>query len=179
MRRLNYRYRKNSNRLQGKDYTSPGIYFITICTHESEPLFEEERFHFIVQKAWRAIPQHDHAQHVQLDESIIMPDHLHTILILTSRPQHRQKKKHRNKPSLQPGSVGAIVGNFKSLVSTQINKWRGTPGSKVWLRGYHDRIIRNEKELNATRQYIRNNPIRWAENRDNLDLLLSKMRWVR
>lgn len=179
MRRLNFKYRRNSNRLQGRDYTSPGTYFITICTHQREPLFDEERFHFIAEKTWRAIPQHDHAQHVQLDESIVMPDHLHTILILTSHPQHSQKKKHGNHRSLQPGSVGAIVGNFKSLVTTEINKWRGTPGSKVWLRGYYDRIIRNEKELNAIRQYIRNNPARWAEKRDNLDLLLSRMRRVR
>ena len=176
--RSNFRRRRNSNRLRGWDYTSPGAYFVTICTHHRELLFDEQQFHLIANNAWQAIPQHDHAQHVRLDESVVMPDHLHGILILTSRPQQRKSKK-RNKSSLQPGSVGAIVGNFKSSVTKQINSWRGTPGSKVWLRGYHDRIIRDEKELNAIRQYIRNNPIRWAEKRDNLDVLLAKMRWVR
>ena len=47
--------------------------------------------------------------------------------------------------------------------------------SKLWQRGYYDRIVRNERELNAIREYIRLNPERWAEDRDNLDVVLSRM----
>ncbi|MCK5919816.1 MAG: hypothetical protein KAG66_02675, partial [Methylococcales bacterium] len=56
-----------------------------------------------------------------------------------------------------------------------INSLRGVKGTKVWLRGYWDRIVRDEDELTRVRQYIINNPFRWAENRSDLDTVLSKM----
>ena len=65
---------------------------------------------------------------------------------------------------MQARSLGAIVGNFKSLVARRINALRGTPGERVWQRGYYDRIIRDDRELEAMRTYIRDNPTRWAEN---------------
>jgi len=72
--------------------------------------------------------------------------------------------------------VGAIVGNFKSLVTRRINRLRRTPGERVWQRGYYDRIVRNPRELDAIRRYIRDNPARWAEDCENLDALTRKMR---
>jgi hypothetical protein len=48
----------------------------------------------------------------------------------------------------------------------------------LWQRGYYDRIVRNERELDAIRQYIRDNPRRWQEDRDNLEALVEKMRLV-
>ena len=81
---------------------------------------------------------------------------------------------------LASGSIGAIVGNYKMLVTKRVKAMLKVSGAdmQVWQRGYWERIIRNERELNATREYIRNNPIRWQEDRDNLDRLLSKMRYV-
>jgi REP element-mobilizing transposase RayT len=46
---------------------------------------------------------------------------------------------------------------------------------RIWQRGYYERIIRNERQLNATRNYIEDNPRRWAEDRDNLDALIERM----
>ena len=62
-----------------------------------------------------------------------------------------------------------------TAVTTRINTLRQTKGANVWQRGYYERIIRDENELNATRQYIVNNLARWEEDRDNLDALLAKM----
>ncbi len=76
---------------------------------------------------------------------------------------------------LKSGSIGAIVGNLKSLTARRINNLRHTPGAAVWQRGYYDRIVRNDRELDAIRQYIQNNPQRWADDRENLDNLLNKM----
>jgi REP element-mobilizing transposase RayT len=66
------------------------------------------------------------------------------------------------------------------LVTKRVKAMSKAAGTdlKVWQRGYWERIIRNERELNATREYIRNNPIRWAEDRDNLDSLLAKMNFI-
>jgi hypothetical protein len=77
------------------------------------------------------------------------------------------------------GSLGVVVGRFKTAVSTRINNLRHSWGTAVWQRGYYERIIRYERELQATQQYIINNPARWAEDRDNLDALLAKMNYHR
>ena len=73
------------------------------------------------------------------------------------------------------GSLGVVVGRYKTAVTTRINNLRQSKGANVWHRGYYERIIRNERELQATRQYIIDNPTRWAEDRENLDTLLTKM----
>ncbi|MCZ7668138.1 MAG: hypothetical protein M5U34_13555 [Chloroflexi bacterium] len=73
------------------------------------------------------------------------------------------------------GSLGVIVGRYKTAVTTRINTLRQSKGSKVWQAGYYERIIRNGRELQATREYIRNNPTRLAEGRDDLDALIAKM----
>ncbi|MEE8392034.1 MAG: transposase, partial [Anaerolineae bacterium] len=71
------------------------------------------------------------------------------------------------------GSLGAIVGNFKSVATRRINRMRKTPGIPVWQRNYYarctasHRIIRNERELNAIRQYIYDNPAHWLNDAEN------------
>jgi REP element-mobilizing transposase RayT len=66
-----------------------------------------------------------------------------------------------------PGSIGAILGQIKSLTKKAINKTRGTPGRPVWQPNYHEHVIRNEKELQRIREYICNNPLRWPWDREN------------
>lgn len=176
-----HKHHRRSIRLRDWDYRSVGIYFITLCTHQRENLFDNPVWRQLVENGWANIPNHPHAQHILLDEWIVMPNHLHGILIIicaTILPQPETNLQ----PGLhnaESGSIGAIVGNFKSLMTRRINNLRPTPGGKVWPRGDYDRIIRNEQELNATRQYIQNNPLRWAEDRENLDDLLTKMRCIK
>lgn len=168
---------RRSIRLPGWDYRAPGFYFITICTYERECLFDDPRLHEIATHAWDYIPQQPHAQHIALDERVIMPNHAHGIIEIVSGPEVAQIEQRQ---SLQSGSIGAIVGNYKMLVTKRCKAILKASGTdiKVWQRGYWERIIRNERELIATRQYIWDNPMRWQEDRDNLDRLLSKMRYV-
>jgi hypothetical protein len=72
---------------------------------------------------------------------------------------------HREFGQPRAGSLGTVVGAFKSAVTRRINQHRGTPGASVWQRNYHDRIIRNERHLHAARRYIRDNPAKWHEDR--------------
>jgi hypothetical protein len=53
------------------------------------------------------------------------------------------------------------VGAFKTVSTKAINLARGTPGRTVWQRNFHDRIVRDDRELDAIRQYIRDNPAKW------------------
>ena len=181
-------HNRQSIRLRGWDYTTPGAYFITICTHHREHLFGDRRFKEIAEYAWLAIPTQDHAQHVRLDEWVVMPNHVHGILVLVEMDGGGRGEAGRNdgrvqnhlvadlpRPYMAPGSIGAIVGNFKSLTARRINNIRRTPAGPVWQRGYYDRIVRDERALNAIRAYIQQNPARWAEDRDNLEALFKKM----
>ena len=65
------------------------------------------------------------------------------------------------------GSLGAIVGNFKSLTARRINAIRHLPGMPVWQDNYYEHIIRNEQALQRIRQYIRDNPARWDLDIEN------------
>ena len=171
-------HHRQSIRLRNWDYTAPGAYFVTICTYQRENLFDDDQLRVLVENGWQNIPVHPHARYVTLDEWVVMPNHVHGILNLHPQEQ-RISVDPKNEDHLNgaiSGSVGAIIGNFKSLVTRRANILQRTPGSKVWQRGYYDRIIRNDRELNAIRQYILDNPQRWQEDRENLEAMLPKMR---
>ena len=169
------KHQRRSIRLKGWDYGSAGLYFVTICTHERQNLFADPKLHEIATLAWNYISQQGHAEHVVLDESILMLDHQHGIIGLTT-----PEDPSRGFTTLQPGSVGAIVGNYKMLVAKRVKAMLKVNGTdfQVWQRGYYERIIRNERELIAIRRYIQENPIRHAEKRDNLDQLFTKMTYI-
>jgi REP element-mobilizing transposase RayT len=66
------------------------------------------------------------------------------------------------------GSLGAIIGNLKSMVARRINQIRDTPGAPVWQRNYYEHVIRTERALRAIREYIALNPTRWRMDRYNV-----------
>lgn len=171
-----YKHHHRSLRLRDWNYRSPGWYFVTICTHKKQPVFENQDSHDIATHALARIPQQKHAQHVLVDESQVMLEHAHVIFEFVAYPA--QMDSLTNPEGLQnalAGSLGVIVGRYKTAVTTRINNLRQSKGSKVWQVGYYERIIRNERELQATREYIRSNPARLAEGRDDLDALFAKM----
>ena len=137
-----------------------------------------------------------HFSQVRLDEFVVMPNHVHGIIWLANecerrgeafptsdlqsegltrmpepeQPAHSLRMPHPcQRAQLQSGSLGAAVGNFKSTVTRSINRTRNSPGAPVWQSNFHERIIRNERELSAIRQYIRNNPANWDDDNENPD----------
>ena len=101
-----------------------------------------------------------------MDEWILMPNHLHGILFFCGDVDERPETPRQGPSS---GSLGTVVGTYKSVTTRRINRLRKTPGMPVWQRNYYERVIRNEREWNAIRQYIRDNPAHWAEDRENPD----------
>lgn len=65
------------------------------------------------------------------------------------------------------GSLGATVGNFKSITARRINRIRKTPGAPIWQRNCYEHIVRSEPELSRIRDYIQTNPLRWELDREN------------
>ena len=171
-----HKHNRRSIRLKGWDYRSPGLYFVTICTHERENLFDEPDYREIAVHALARIPEQKHARHLLVDESVVMPNHAHVIFDFTDyADQADLSMPIGNFENALAGSLGVVVGRYKTAVTTRINHLRQSKGAKVWHRGYYERIIRNERELQAARQYIIDNPARWAEDRENLDALFTKM----
>lgn len=121
----------------------------------------------MVQTVWDELPHH--FQKIELDAFVIMPNHLHGILVITDSlgATHASPLPTQPPRGPKPGSVGVVIGSFKSAATKEINKSRGTTGLPVWQRNYHEHIIRNENDLNRIREYIAFNPARWAEDEEN------------
>jgi putative transposase len=176
------RHHRRSIRLPGWDYTRSGVYFVTIVTHDCQCLFDDGRFRGITERTWRSLARR--FRYVGLDEYVVMPNHVHGIVVIQSDvPAGVQHTTPESRsvldvvpacgaaalpgPRVQPGSLGAIIRTFKSITTRDINRVRGTPGAPVWQRNYYERIVRDERGLAAIRRYIRDNPGRWAEDREN------------
>jgi putative transposase len=148
---------RRSIRLKAYDYTQPGAYFVTLCTDDRQLLFGEitdgamhlNRMGLIVQNTWLDLPRH--YPHVVLDAIVIMPNHVHAVIVLTDNGI-THKKRH---------GLPEIVRAFKSFSAKRINALRRTPGRPVWQRNYYDHIVRNEDEWEGIRAYIQNNPQEW------------------
>jgi hypothetical protein len=64
-----------------------------------------------------------------------------------------------------PGSLGAIIGQFKGIVKKRTKKIGYSDFS--WHLRFYDHIIRSEKALSKIREYIINNPLKWELDRYN------------
>ncbi len=161
------------------------VYFVTICTYQRHSLFGNAVYHRVVEHGWRSIPRHFSS--ARADAFVVMPNHVHGIihivgarhsadneameetpdLMMKSEPNVPPQKNASSLPRLMPGSLGAIVGNFKSVTARRINRIRQTPGEPVWLRNYYERVVRNDAELTRIREYIQLNPLKWEYDHEN------------
>jgi len=116
------------------------------------------RFGEIARLCWMSIPTH--FPHVRIDAFVVMPDHVHGILVLGARYPHACAVGR-----ISAGSLGVVVRSFKSAVASRINVLRGAGVGGIWQRNYFDQVVRNVDDLNRVRQYIRDNPARWGRNR--------------
>lgn len=159
-------------RLEGYDYSTPGAYFVTICTHKRLDIFGkiEQALMLlnengkILEYCWRDLI--NHYCYIKLDEFIIMPNHFHGIVWIVSRtssvfPVGCSSKLHPT-GNIQHG-LPEIIRGLKTFSSRRINEINPDLNFH-WQRSYYDRIIRNEKELNNIRNYIIHNPINWEKD---------------
>ena len=142
-------------RLPGYDYAQPGAYFVTICTRDHASLFGAIADGMIsltvrgriVRNTWLRLPEH---YPVELDAFVVMPNHVHGIIVI---------------PSVGAGfkpapTLSEIVRAFKTFSARRI-------GHPVWQRNFYEHIVRSEAALERIRQYIVDNPARWAFDREN------------
>ena len=175
------KHHRRSIRLKEYDYSNPGTYFVTICTHNRQCLFGDvvdgqmrlNNIGQVVTEEW--IRSKELRKEIELDEFIVMPNHMHGIVIIpesnpvvvvvvvgaTGRSPLLLPKGPASK------SIGSLIAGFKAHATKIINVIRATPGAPVWQRNYYEHIIRDDKELLYVREYIAYNPLLWIKDENN------------
>jgi putative transposase len=180
-------HHRRSIRLKGYDYSQAGAYFVTICICNKECLLGDivdgemrlSNYGNIAKKCWDDLP--NHYSYIGLDAFIIMPNHVHGIIVIDYivgagfkparfKPALLDNHVVNNRAGLKPApttkyyGLPEIVRAFKTFSSRQINRVRNTPGVPVWQRNYYEHIIRNESELYKIREYIVGNSLNWKDD---------------
>lgn len=158
---------RRSIRLPAYDYSTPGAYFITLCIDGRRSILKDQGIKDLVEQAWNWLPRR--FPQVELDEFVIMSDHVHFVVRLLDDADRRGSRRAAQGAQPRAPTLGNIVGAFKTVAARSINARGGTTGQRVWQRNYYERVIRNEDELRYIREYIRNNPLE-AHNHESGDL---------
>ena len=167
---------RHPHRLEQYDYSQPGGYFVTICTRGRTCLFGHIVDGSMALNAFGEIVWAEFVNtaalrpRVTLDSLVIMPNHVHTILLVTdtattSSDRAFVRTERFGQPT--PDSLPTAVRLLKSATTSRINALRGTPGQPIWQRNYYEHVIRNDDSLHHIREYIANNPASWALDREN------------
>ena len=181
--------RRRAMRLRDYDYSQSGAYFVTICAQHRKCLFGTitdgkmrlNEIGQIVLECWNHISQHFPS--VELGESVIMPNHFHGIIswglsetryprpIVEARSPRSSENEQSSYPSKNTSTrrgevpspaLSKIVAYFKYKSTKHINQHHNTPGTRIWQRNYYDHVIRDDTDLQRLRQYVQDNPMKWA-----------------
>lgn len=192
------KYRIKSHRKPSWDYNANGLYFITIVTQNRECILgkivnnETQLSHFgeIVKIEW--LKSFEIRNELFLDEYIIMPNHLHAIVIIDNvdspvdSPVDSHGRAYLQSPTDNysnlgiayrlPKSISSFIAGFKSAVNSKIDDYidkhhldipKYNRNNHFFQPNYHDRIIRNDAEYRRIKNYIINNPINWSGDKFN------------
>jgi len=182
-------HRRRSIRLKGYDYSTAGGYYVTAVAFHRECLFGEivdgemqlNDLGRIVEACWSEIPSH--FPNVEVDAFVIMPNHIHGIIMLYENIRSDANasdrrgtipvgathasplQKHDLPCGPKPRSLGAIVGSLKSAVTRRAN--RELHSANIWQRNYYEHIIRVQKDYEHIAGYILANPSNWTSDEEN------------
>ena len=176
MEKYKNKYRIASSRAQWWDYSWNAAYFITICTQNRAHYFGEivqnkmqlSNIGILADVFWHE--SKNHAKDIELDAFVVMPNHIHGILILNGTENEIEmfgvkndttigKQRYQNQGK---NSVSSIIGSYKAAVTKHANRLKLEFG---WQTRFHDHIIRNEAEFNRIAHYIERNVAQWNEDK--------------
>ena len=172
------RYRIPSARWQNWDYGSAGAYFITICTknrlHHFGNIVDHKMYlshtGLLADVVWHEIK--NHAPGLTLDAFVVMPNHVHGIIILNGNENGHTGNAGQSPPPITIGqqrfqnqgrnTLSSIIGSYKSAVTKHANRLH-LPND--WQARFHDHVIRNEEEFQKIAHYIQNNVSNWNDDK--------------
>jgi len=173
---------RRSIRLRGYDYSRNGAYFVTLCTQHRTCLFGDivkgemilsEIGQIVVEEYIRSFVIREE---METDEWIIMPNHVHCVVIIEDRENlvdHRRGERplaptsttQSSRPSgYAPRSLASFVTGFKTGVTKRVHELPDHRQTTVWQRNYYERIVRDENALQHIRAYIAGNPQVWEQD---------------
>ncbi len=181
------RYVIGTKRYSGYDYSLPGKYFVTICTKNKIPYFgkiengemELSELGICLHNQLLKTPTMRPDMNIIIDEFVIMPDHLHAIIIIGNNRYNKQNKMNKhcriamhgdstipnnnynNTFGPQIKNLSSIIRGIKSAVTIHAKKMKM---EFAWQPRYYDRIIRNHSQLSRIKKYIRENPKNWKKS---------------
>jgi putative transposase len=172
------KHHRRSILLRDYDYSRAGAYFVTICAFERKCIFGEinngemrlNDLGTLAEDCWLAIPEH--FPMTQMDAYVIMPNHMHGIVVIDDDADHCKGTACRA-PTMEqfgqptPGSLPTIVRSFKSAVTRLFNEKDTLASQRLWQRNYYEHIIRDDESLNRIREYIATNPLHWEFDAEN------------
>ncbi|MFY7664773.1 transposase [Flavobacterium sp.] len=181
MKKYRNKYRTTTVRAQWWDYGWNGAYFVTLCTHNRQHFFGTiENGEMILSSPgsiaynlWSLIP--DHFEYAELGDFVIMPDHMHGILII-DKPDHAEQATEQDQNQLKTGGItGAKNPMINDNISRIIRWYKGRCSFEIkkilphfaWQSRFHDHIIRNYNEYQRISDYIVNNPQKWEDAKSN------------
>lgn len=167
------KYRNESARLHGYDYSSEGAYFVTICTKNRNHYFGEifngemilNDIGIITEEIWFEI--RIHYPSAILGAFVIMPNHIHGIIVIDYSVKNPAADGTEHVPSLSDPSirrkktVSNMVGSFKSAVTRRV---RSFEPNFNWQTRFYDHIIRKQEDYDRIEHYIKNNPKNWEKD---------------
>ena len=156
--------KRKPNRLPNYDYSTPGAYFITICVKNRKPILSEivgggaldapsVRLTKLGQIVQRYIVSGSRIPGITVDKFVIMPNHIHTILLVDDTAA--------SGTSRAPSPTNALIPHFVSTLKRFCHR---DAGIALFQRSYHDHVIRDEEDYLRIWQYVENNPARWRED---------------
>ncbi len=113
--------------------------------------------------------------YVTLDEFVVMPNHLHGLIMIADETpgagsDGMRRGGSRTAPTPPAGKrkpLGRLIGAFKTVSTKRVNLAHGLSGIQLWQRNYFEHVVRSEESLDKIRQYIRDNPLRWEFDKEN------------
>ncbi len=156
---------RKPTRLKNYDYSSEGAYFITICTHNRKEIFSDVVGSIHESTATKLNLNGIIAENIinrlntrfalNIDKYVIMPNHIHMIVIIDERSIRESTLQKRS-------IISNAMGYLKMNVARDIHK-NGYTGN-IWQRSFHDHIIRDERDYLKIWNYIDTNPLKWKED---------------
>ena len=185
MRKYRGKYRIDSNRLKEWDYSSAGLYYVTICAKDKRPYFglilegevQLSDIGEIAFNCWMEIPEH--FSNVEIDEFVVMSNHVHGIVVIEEprwksevvetlhATSLRTNDQSMSKISPKPHTLSTIIRSYKSAVTRQVRLMG--EHDFAWQSRFYDHIIRNDEDLGRIRKYIQDNPIKWELDEYHFD----------
>ena len=168
MSKFKNKYRIKSTRLPEWDYASAGWYFVTICVKDRRPDFGRVHDGVMQLSALGQIAHQfltdipDHFLHTQMDAFVVMPNHVHAIIVIHNVQARHVAPRQRKFGPLGSGSLSKIIQAYKAAVTRQAR--RDGYVDFYWQERFYDHIIRDDRSLQRIRAYIIGNPLEWEQD---------------